>query len=107
MVSVRKIVGLCFILAGLAISFVRVLTLPKPDFWIGLFILVAVSVPLFLPAAIFGASIEPRETSVRVTQYRSVELDYSEIRSCHRYVFPPFEGRLSSRSDHFRSAFCS
>lgn len=90
----RKIYAYSVTIAGFALGINRIRQLPQEDVGLATVMLVAIALSFFVPVVVFGASVEPGETSLKVSQYREVELDYSEIRGCYRYIVPPFEMAL-------------
>lgn len=87
----RKIYAYSVTIAGFALGINRIRQLPQEDIGLATAMLVALALLFFVPLIAFGASVEPGETSMKVSQYQEVELDYSEIRACYRYIVPPFE----------------
>jgi hypothetical protein len=86
----RKLYGYFTTIAGLTLWINRIRHLPGEDVGLGIAVFAVIAV-VFVSFVVFGASVEPGETSVKVSQYREAELDYSEIRGCYRYIVPPFE----------------
>jgi hypothetical protein len=60
-----------------------------------LYSLAAIFVLLYiLPAAIFGAKIEPAQDGLRVTQYGQTLIRYSEIRHCYSVFILPVQALI-------------
>jgi hypothetical protein len=89
----RKIYAYSVTIAGFALGINRIRQLPHEDVGLATAMFIATAL-IFASLIAFGASVEPGETSLKVSQYREVELDYSEIRACYRYIVPPFEMAL-------------
>jgi hypothetical protein len=90
-IVLRKLYGYFVTIAGFALGISRIRHLPQEDVGFATVMCAAIALSFFVPVVVFGAAVEPGETSLRVIQYREVELDYSEIRACYRYIVPPFE----------------
>ena len=86
-----KIYTYSIIIAGSGFGIYRMMAMPTPNPSVALVLFGIVLLFFFIPWAVFGASVQPGEKTLKVGQYRDVELDYKEIYRCYRYVFPPFE----------------
>jgi hypothetical protein len=89
--GLSKVYIYSLIIVSTALAVNRATQLPRHDAWFGLVIFGATILFFFLPLAVFGASAEPGEKGLKVSQYKDVTLDYSEISGCYRYIVPPFE----------------
>lgn len=86
-----KIYAYLITIGGASFGLYRVMTMPTPDALVGV-ILSGIPLLFFIiPCVVFGASVQLGEKTLKVGQYRDVELEYQEIYRCYRYVFPPFE----------------
>ncbi|HEY2911746.1 MAG TPA: hypothetical protein VGK21_00170 [Candidatus Angelobacter sp.] len=86
-----KLYAYSITIAGSGFGIYRMMAMPTPDASVALVLFGIVLLFFFIPSVVFGASVQPGEKTLKVGQYRDVELDYKEIYRCYRYVFPPFE----------------
>lgn len=86
-----KIYAYLITIAGVAFTLNRMMKMPTPNASVALVLFGIVLLFFFIPSVVFGASVQPGEKTLKVGQYRDVELDYKEIYRCYRYIFPPFE----------------
>jgi hypothetical protein len=90
-IGLRKIYAYSVTIAGAGLTINRMMKMPTPDASAALVLSGILLLFFFIPCVVFGASVQPGERTLKVGQYRDVELDYKEIYRCYRYVFPPFE----------------
>jgi hypothetical protein len=96
-----KIYAYLITIAGVAFTLNRMMKMPTPNASVALVLSGIVLLFFLFPLVVFGASVQLGEKTLKVAQYRDVELDYKEIYRCYRYVFPPFEMAIIVTSRRF------
>jgi len=87
----RKVYAYIAITAGTSVMINRVQDLNADDRFLALVLGVALPLLYLVPLAVFGATIRPEESKLKVSQYTEAEVSYGEVRACYSFLLPPFE----------------
>ncbi len=89
--GLSKIYAYLITIGAASFGIYRMMKMPTPDALVGGMFYGIPLLFFIIPSVVFGASVKPGEKTLKVRQYRAVELEYQEIYRCYRYIFPPFE----------------